>query len=190
MGKKKRTKTIEFLAQATSLYAQMEGSTKLMAEMMNIQPDDTPEEIVARTGYSLEYSDNLFNVPFLVRKDSDIAATIIIAQNLDKRDARVFAAQAMAYTSSLVGNPDKNSFFHKMGKGETCHPAPSNKAEGEYYEFAARVFLMPKEKLRSSIRLHQIGSRVNMKAVAADFNVRLDYAMKRAEELCFIDLEG
>lgn len=190
MGKKKRLKTIEFFAQATTLYEQIKGTAELMAMMMNIQPDDTPEEIAARTGFSLEYSDSMFNEPFLIRKDSDTTATIIIAQNLDKKDARVFAAQAMAYASSVVQDTDKNSIFHKLKKGETCHPEPSNRPEGEYYEFAAKVFLMPKEKLASSIRLHQMGSRVNMKAVAADFNVCPEYAKERAEELGFIFKEG
>ena len=47
MGKKKRTKTIEFTARAEELMEVMEGTAELMASMMNIQAEDTPEKIAA-----------------------------------------------------------------------------------------------------------------------------------------------
>ena len=109
--------------------------------------------------------------------------------NLDKREARIIATQAMVYASSYLSEENKDSIFCKLKKGETCHPDFSDSSEIGYLNFMTKILLMPKERLIASLRLHQIESRINMIAVAADFNVHPDFAMERANDLDLIEPE-
>lgn len=184
MGKKKRTKTIEFTVHIPTAMEQLEGHAEMMAEFLNIRPDETPEEIVKRIGCSLEYSGNLLNTPFLLKKGSNDSAVIIMAPTYDKRDARFIAAKAMLYASSSILEENKDSVYHTLKKGETCHPTTQN--ENEFLRFMARHILMQKSKIIESIDMHLKGTEINMRAVAADFNVRPELAVERAAELGFI----
>ena len=187
MDKKKRTKTVEFTVRISTPMEQLKGMTEMMAEIIDIQPDDTPERIVNKAGCLLQYSDSLFGTPFLLKKVNNKGGIIIMPQNMDERDARVIATQAMLFASSSIFEENKESVYHTLKKGETCCPVTQN--EKDFLAFETRHILMPEEKVIKSIDMHQKGTQINMKAVAADFNVRPYYATVRAAELGLIKVK-
>lgn len=155
-----------------------------MSEILSIQPEDTPEDIVARVQCSLEYIPKLPDgVAFLVRKNTDDSATIILSKKLHerKKDARIFATRAMVYASQSMAEENRDSAFRKLEPGETCHP--KNYDESEFLDFMARTVLMPKGTLEYIMRNHLDGTQVNMKEVAKELNLPLGYVIGRAKEL-------
>lgn len=155
-----------------------------MAEILDVQPKDTPEDIVRRINCSLEYTPKLpTGVAFLVRKNADGSPTIILSQKLQKKEqnARIFATRAMVYVSQEMAEENRDSAFRKLKPGETCYP--ENYQESECIDFVARTVLMPKGRLEYIMRCHLDGTQVNMRETADELNLPFGYVIGRAKEL-------
>lgn len=155
-----------------------------MAEILDIQAEDTPEKIAARVSASLEYTPKLPNgVAFLVRKNPDNSLGIILSDKLKakEREARIFATRAMVYVSQEMAEENRDSAFRKLKPGETCHP--ENYQESECIDFVARTVLMPKGRLEYIMRCHLDGTQVNMRETADELNLPFGYVIGRAKEL-------